>query len=423
MREEMAKTTDPFDAVKRKSVTVKNKLSYTNDGGAKPIRVRHVRVADSAAPAERKEMASIRNVYTHARGCSTEEALGGITWIELYIWYHAHRNDGGDSVSRRVAPGSVGEHNLLKQLANFKSCFRKVVEHCVHEDDVDFFAAAKTPNNRLRPLAVRNKMAAIKGKPLVGGDDVALISEAILNIKGVVAKIKLALAHEGKLELKLQSLKLRSTSRHIENLTVEHGDWTTHPSSGSIENFDTMHDEKLRDILCGQCGKSHDISGKKLIVNEQFSNWQCQECRKVTTTGNWACACGHPWYKCARHCWVGGVGSGDSISWWVASATRRIRRKRKPIDGDRPLSKRFREIALDGETLCRSRYVAGEVVYSGTGNIKHALADGSVNDASHAGGILRLIFLLGLVFLSIIFLHRVSTLRFFNIIVFIITKV
>jgi len=80
---------------------------------------------------------------------------GGITWIELFIWYRMHSPAVHTNFIDATKP-------LQNEITKFKKQVRKINTHCIQEDREWLFQTCYARGNRLKAAAVSNKHAAVQ---------------------------------------------------------------------------------------------------------------------------------------------------------------------------------------------------------------------------------------------------------------------
>ena len=77
---------------------------------------------------------------------------------------------------------------LKTEIAKFKNLLRQVVIFCANPEGEDIFRSCRSPQNRLRAIAVDNKTASIQGMPVVNMSAAKLLVEHLLRLKGICNK-------------------------------------------------------------------------------------------------------------------------------------------------------------------------------------------------------------------------------------------
>ena len=171
---------------------------------------------------------------------------------------------------------------------------------CVEEGDEEQLATSYSQKNRLKPLGIMNKHAAIKGMPVLGDEDAKMITQAILAMRGVNQKKQKQLHEEGSLKLQERVLASKGTAtawmRCLDLGQKE--DWTQEPA---LPDGPMAAKRILRNITCPKCGKEKDVERYKVYGKVGFSRVTCMRCKQTTNAQEWRCGCNLLWPKCEVH--------------------------------------------------------------------------------------------------------------------------
>ena len=90
-RQRMKKEKDPFETKEADKVTIKASLKYAKeDEEAKQLRVRALRREEVKNNEEWEKANKVLNFITNIGWAEKGNEEGGITWLELYIWFRMH---------------------------------------------------------------------------------------------------------------------------------------------------------------------------------------------------------------------------------------------------------------------------------------------------------------------------------------------
>ena len=171
---------------------------------------------------------------------------------------------------------------------------------CVKEEDDEYLDTSYGRANRLRPLAVTNKHAMLRGVPYLEEEEARTITRAILAMKGIHQRKHRAAYEEGILRLLPKPLSYQgSTHAWTRNLNFNNLEtWTRGDHEEAVQHIQKLY-LKVAESPC--CKKMQDVSKLKLKTGDTFSQLSCTTCGEVSSTMKWRCPCSLPWYKCAMH--------------------------------------------------------------------------------------------------------------------------
>ena len=147
-------------------------------------------------------------------------------------------------------------------------------------------------------MAISNKHAAIKGTPEVTDEEQMLVAQALLAMRGASTKKHKEMHQKDELMLLQKPLSYKGASMTWHKRTAQKDDWVAKPKSEWGGDGQTW---PLRTIICPECTYEHNVDSLDLKVKVALCNLTCKQCREVTSTRRWACACGALWYKCGIH--------------------------------------------------------------------------------------------------------------------------
>ena len=163
------------------------------------LRMRRMRSQDVGGEIERAAAQRIQNFISKIQWVDEKREEGGITWLELYIWYFIHKGPEEDML---LEPKDI----LQKEMAKFKQAIRAITSNTVDQDEEWQLQTCYARKNRLSGIAISNKHAAIQGIPYINEEDAKKITAALLAMKGA-SKKKHREAHQAD-NLKLQKKTL-----------------------------------------------------------------------------------------------------------------------------------------------------------------------------------------------------------------------
>ena len=143
--------------------------------------------------------------------------------------------------------------------------------------------------NRLKPLAISNKHAKIRGTLKLSEEMQQKITEVILGMIGASSKKSRSAQEKGELRLAHRRLTYRGSSDAWLRKVDADRNWVENPA---YEDSYPHRTKPLEQIRCLECCQGHNAIGLKLHVRTGFCNLACQACRIVTSTARWHCACG-----------------------------------------------------------------------------------------------------------------------------------
>ena len=140
--------------------------------------------------------------------------------------------------------------SLQNAVAEFKRRVRFATRVSVDEAGEWHLATCTHVTNRLAPLAISTRQAAIKGMPEIDEEDSKYITRALLTMRGVNQKIH-KIAHDaGSLELCPKPISFKGTSHAwVRNLKKKDQlqDWTVEPA---LPDGQRLTKQPLSFILC-----------------------------------------------------------------------------------------------------------------------------------------------------------------------------
>ena len=165
----------------------------------KKLHMRRLRNHESGKDDDHEETIKVVNFLSHTRWAKAKKQEGGVTWLELFLFYKLH------APPDRYAP-LAPKSFLQSDIANFKRKVRKINLHCVQDPDDWHLKTCHGRANRLKQLAISNKHAGVQGMPEITDKEADAIMRSILAMRGgssETKKGKAALA-KGELWLKLK---------------------------------------------------------------------------------------------------------------------------------------------------------------------------------------------------------------------------
>ena len=121
----------------------------------------------------------------HEVAINSEGAIGGVSWLELYLYYTMHGGAKEGQQGRLLAKSQT----LQSSMKEFKKRVRQISKHCVKVEDEWRFHTCQGRTNRMNELAICNRHAAIRGMPATEEEEEAqMITKAVLAMRGVDQK-------------------------------------------------------------------------------------------------------------------------------------------------------------------------------------------------------------------------------------------
>ena len=301
--EALKRQANPFGDKEFVKQLIPSHLEYADIGrpqDTESISTRKIEEHDETDLEERRQAEKIRCFIDNIRWKSTTEERGGITWIELYIYYILH--GGGSNIEKAKNESPFAKTpSLQSAMANFKKRVRFVMKVSVDERDEWHLTTCMNISNRLGALAISSRQASIKGMPAMTEEDSKYITKALLAMRGVNQKVHKAAHENGTLKLSPKPFAYKGNSHAwMRNLKKPEGanDWTHEPA---LPDGPDVRKKRLSSIACPECTHQQSTKSHRLYVKVGFCQLTCQRCKSVTSTSKWRCICGVPWYKCDTH--------------------------------------------------------------------------------------------------------------------------
>ena len=114
LRSDIAKQKDPFETKENEKVKVVQSLKYAEEEEQRSkLKMRKMRIQDVGGEVERTAAQKIQHFTSKIQWVDEKREEGGITWLELYIWYFIHKRPGGRFVVG--TQGHLAERNCQVQ--------------------------------------------------------------------------------------------------------------------------------------------------------------------------------------------------------------------------------------------------------------------------------------------------------------------
>ena len=292
LRKEMAKQKDPFETKENQQVKVVQSLKYAEEEEQRSkLRMRKMRSQDVGGEIERTAAQRIQNFISKIQRVDEKREEGGITWLELYIWYFIHK---GTEEELLLEPKDI----LQKEMAKFKQAIRAIANNTVDQDEEWHLQTCYARKNRFSGIAISNKHAAIQGIPYINEEDAKKITVALLAMKGAYKKKHREAHQDDNLKLHKKPLTYRGSAAEWKRVTAKGEDWTKH-AAPHVKDLEP--EETLKKLICPECGAKNDAARFKLKQKSNLSNLKCTTCMKVNSSKYWSCTCGIRWLKCRMH--------------------------------------------------------------------------------------------------------------------------
>ena len=129
LREDKKKEEDPFATQAAGKATIPKALHYAEDAATELFRckVRRIGEEEGGSRSEMRETQSIANFISQIEWAKEVGEGGGITWLELYIWFRMR--------SPKIDEDPLATSKaLLHDITVFKSRVRRVATFCINEE-------------------------------------------------------------------------------------------------------------------------------------------------------------------------------------------------------------------------------------------------------------------------------------------------
>ena len=118
----------------------------------------------------------------------------------MYAFYILH-GGGIELEALKIKHPLMKTPSLQSAVADFKRRVRLVAKVSADEGDEWHLATCTNISNRLQPMAIASRQAAIQGMPAMTMDEKIYIAQALLAMRGVNQKTHKAMHAEGKLNI------------------------------------------------------------------------------------------------------------------------------------------------------------------------------------------------------------------------------
>ena len=239
------------------------------------ISTRRIAEHDEDDPEERKQTEKVRCFIDNIRWRSEECERGGITWIELYALYALHGGCSEIEALKKKHP-LMKTASLQSAVAAFKKRVRPVAKVSADEKDEWKLATCIHVSNRLQPLAISSRQAAIQGMPALTDEDSIYIAQALLAMRGINQEIHKAMHADGNLKLLPKPFAYKGTSHSwMRNLKRPEStaDWTREPA---MPDGPYPVRKPLKTISCPECKSIQSRTTHRLQVKVGVCQLACQ---------------------------------------------------------------------------------------------------------------------------------------------------
>jgi hypothetical protein len=278
-------------------VKIKQSLSYAG-GSCSKIKLTKPKKQICEDNLDYQRHICVRNFLNKVEWSEEQLPEGGITWLELYVWYTMHNGEleGIDDKKDKLR----NRNSLHNEMAAFKKVVRRLVLQSVPEKEEWHFETSYARANRLKPLAISNKHPGIKGMPKVKAQEAERITRAILALKGASKRKHIEMLEKGELEMIPKPLRFRGSAMW-KTLVGKFDDWTGDNESKEEDERALAASTPLRKVHCPNCSEKFDVTRKRLRCKAVLSNLKCKGCKEANSARKWTCECNCKWYKCQRH--------------------------------------------------------------------------------------------------------------------------
>ena len=170
----------------------------------------------------------------------------------MYAYFIIH--GGGAEIEKLKRDHPLMKTTFLQSaVSDFKRRVRLISKVSTDEKDERCLSTCTNISNRLEPMAISSRQAAIQGMPALTEDESIYIAQALFAMRGVNQKAHKQLHAEGKLQIFPKPFAYKGTSqswmRNIKKPS-EIADWTREPAlpDGPIPTT-----KLLRSISCPDC--------------------------------------------------------------------------------------------------------------------------------------------------------------------------
>ena len=233
---------------------------------------------------------------------------------------------------------------------------RMFILRCALEDSEAIIRPAKVAPNRLKTLAVKNKMAAVEGLLVMKREDAEKVTAAIVCLRGTVSQKQLKALGLGLLKMPLRKVALRSGMHDVQWDRVfgrAPQDWR----KGTRKERVKLRTKAVEWLTCLHCMSPKQVNNSDYVWDSlKFTILKCKPCGTYSSSRLWRCSCGTIAHKCPLH-FQSGRQQGVFKNWHLmARRVLKNKRRRAPLHGlDEPLPKKMR--GLEEVTLCRTRHI------------------------------------------------------------------
>ena len=168
------------------------------------------------------------------------------------------------------------------------------------EGDEEHLATSYSQVNRLKPLGIDNKHAAIKGMPVLNDNEARMLTQAILAMRGVNQKKHKEQHEEGNLKLQIRTMAYKGTETAWMRC-LDLGEKENWIQESALPDGPMQNKQILRHISCPKCAKEKNVERYKVYGKVGFSRIKCMRCQIITTAQEWRCGCNLSWPKCEVH--------------------------------------------------------------------------------------------------------------------------
>ena len=251
---------DPFEKKEHSKVNIAAKLDYAGaDENTFRCKLRSIRQGESSNAEEWQQTRAIANFISHINWTSDLKEEGGITWLELYVWYRMHSKEVVEDPLAITKP-------LMNDIAKFKSLIRRVATYCTDEGEEWVLNTCYGRGNRPKKAAIGNKHAAIQGMPRIPDIEAEQVMRTILMMKGTVTN-KHREAHE---QGSLSASKATGVQRNSKALVHPHGKNDGWAIEGANLNENEPKQTPLSCVFCPKCEERTSTRCMKLKARSIF---------------------------------------------------------------------------------------------------------------------------------------------------------
>ena len=120
---------DPFGNGENTKELVARSLQYASeDEECFKCKLRYARRGECSTDDKCRQLKAIANFISHIEWTTDWKEEGGVSWLELYIWYRMHSPKTEEDPLASTKP-------LMNDIATYKGRIRKVATYCIDDGE------------------------------------------------------------------------------------------------------------------------------------------------------------------------------------------------------------------------------------------------------------------------------------------------